>query len=273
MFKSKTYIELETYLPDRQAREEFVSSSCSISDFATTTRLQCKLFSTSDAKLLGIPVAHAVKDVYPTVDLFVHFPFRAMKRLIASTAAAVLSIATVTPAFAYITRSPDIEVQTSRYHRYRPARRHIKHHFGRTENRPTVADDVTHYRLREVAPTYTDRDIDADAGGVHERGRDAADVYRSGRDMLRRSQLRRLRRFNRQPKAGHDRYRVLNLRQNKRSIRAADESARANLPDFLVMTGGPGYFADRSRPSKRSIRNDRDRLLSLEIEDIAREEY
>lgn len=205
-------------------------------------------------------------------------PRTSMKRLLISSLSAVVSISMVSPAFAYITKNENIEVQTSTYHDGRPAKRLIMDRFGETYNRPTVGERRTHYSSteREVAPVTTNRTILENAGGVYSRVRTTAVDDTTGRAELERHTLgRRLRRLNRMPKADSDRYRVLDLRPNTRSLRMQVESTDESsyLPSSLVQTGGDTY----DKPTRRDIRenrltnvNDRDRNVLAEIKNSAR---
>lgn len=164
-----------------------------------------------------------------------------MKRFLLSTVSAALSFGMVSPAFAYIIKNESIEVQTSPYHDGRPSRRIIMSRFGHTDNRPTVQGTLT------SQPT--------NVGGVHARVRSAAVDDTTGRQNLVRSTLRRVRRLNRMPKANSDRYRILDLRPNNRSLR---EDARRTiqvqegsyLPSVLVKTGANTTY---DRPTRRDI--------------------
>lgn len=190
----------------------------------------------------------------------------------------------VSPAFAYVTKHADIDVQTSPYHDGRPARRVIQSRFGETYNRPTVGARRTHYSTseREVAPVRTNARIVENAGGIHTRLRTTAVQDSTGRSVLQRHTLgRRLRRLNRMPKADQDRYRILNLRPNTRSIRMRVEGNESSyLPSSLVQTGGNASVSGEwgwDRTTRRDVRYNnhygvqkRNRDLLVEIKNSAR---
>jgi len=89
-----------------------------------------------------------------------------------------------------------------------------------------------------------------------------------GYQLLRRADGRRYRRLNRTRKPGSDRYRTLDLRTNKRSLRGMEYESSLPLPRTLVQTGG-----DVERPSRRAVRdnayytqvNNRDRNVLEEM--------
>jgi len=93
-----------------------------------------------------------------------------------------------------------------------------------------------------------------------------------GHTLLRRAEGRRFRRYNRMRKPGSDRYRTLNLRSNRRSLRGMEYESSLELPRTLVQTGG------YDRPTRRDIRenllfdhvNDRDRNILQEISESSR---
>ena len=99
-----------------------------------------------------------------------------------------------------------------------------------------------------------------------------SDESSSGHRLLRRADGRRFRRLNRTPKPGFDRYRTLNLRTNRRSLRGMEYESHLEIPRTLVQTGGYDH------PTRRDIRensyfnqvNDRDRNILQEISDSNR---
>ena len=159
-----------------------------------------------------------------------------MKRFLISTVSVALSLGMVSPAFAYITNDDDIKVQTSPYHEGRPARRLIMTQYGNSTDRSGI--------------------------------RRAASPEDTGLSLLRRASIRRFRRFNRMPKPGSDRYRILDLRPNTRFLRSEAED-QSWLPSSLITTGGSNY----DRPTRRDIRensffnqvNDRNRDILEEM--------
>ena len=101
---------------------------------------------------------------------------------------------------------------------------------------------------------------------------EAVDQSNIGHNLLRRAEGRRFRRYNRTRKPGFDRYRTLNLRTNKRSLRGMEYESSLELPRTLVQTGG------YDRPTRRDIRenslfnrvNDRNRNILNEIKNSSR---
>lgn len=77
---------------------------------------------------------------------------------------------------------------------------------------------------------------------------EAVDNDSIGYNLLRRADGRRFRRLNRTRKPGSDRYRTLDLRTNKRSLRGMEYESNLPLPRTLVQTGG-----EAERPTRRSI--------------------
>ncbi len=165
------------------------------------------------------------------------FPRSSMKRILLSLISAAASLSMITPAFAYITGEGGLEAQTSIYHSGRPAKRLIMSRFGETDNKLSVSGRATDTRMEATT-----------------------DV--TGRVLLQRADGRRFRRLNRMPKEGTDRYRTLNIHMNRRAIREdmmKEESS--SLPSVLVQTGDDNH----DNPSRRTIRNDRDSNILLEI--------
>ena len=107
---------------------------------------------------------------------------------------------------------------------------------------------------------------------TEDRSRGEAVSNQAGRNLLRRAEGRRFRRYNRTRKPGFDRYRTLNLRSNKRSLRGMEYESNLPLPRTLVQTGG------YDRPTRRDIRenlhynqvNDRNRNILQEISESNR---
>ena len=159
-----------------------------------------------------------------------------------STVAAAMTLSSIAPAFAYIvpgaTSTRFVAQQQDTAAPDRPTRRAIR------------SD-----RDREVLQEIDDNPRDVTK----------ARVLSSGTTKLNRARLDRLfRRFSRSPKGGYDRYRILH-RPNTRYFREKQMEAeeQASLPSFLVVTGGNSVTG---RPTRRSIRGDRDRDVLQEME-------
>ena len=167
-----------------------------------------------------------------------------MKRFLLSSLSLVLGLSIVTPGFAYFA-APGTS-GTSRV--ARQTRRHVV----------IKAEAVN--RVPNFIPQK-------------DRSRDNAIAQPdSGHNLLRRAEGRRFRRYNRTRKPGFDRYRTLNLRSNKRSLRGMEYESSLELPRTLVITGG------YDKPTRRDIRenyffnrvNDRDRNILNEISESSR---
>jgi len=143
-----------------------------------------------------------------------------MKRFLTIASAAALSLVIATPSFAYY--AGDVQ---------------------RTTRRTIMSKARATNKIPNFIP-------------LRNRTRGTAVKESSGRNQLRRAEGRRFRRLNRRPKIGSNRYRVLNTRVNKRSLRRSFRSSSLELPVLLIQTGGNGTRVDR--PSRRSIRGDRD---------------
>ncbi|MDA1209276.1 MAG: hypothetical protein O2904_04580 [bacterium] len=143
-----------------------------------------------------------------------------MKRFLTLATAAALSLVIATPSFAYYAGTVE-----------------------RISRRSTMGRALSENKLSNTISEQN-------------RTRDISTVEMTGRSLLRRAEGRMFRRYNRTPKLGSDRYRILNTRVNKRTLRRSVRSSSLDLPVLLVQTGGNGTRIDR--PSRRSIRGDRD---------------
>lgn len=163
-----------------------------------------------------------------------------MKRILLSTVSFVLSLGIATPGFAYFSVPGNSDYSGA----------------DRQTRRAVMQDARAMNRLPDFIPTNDRMRSEASEKGT------------TGHTLLRRADGRQLRRFNRARKPGYDRYRTLNLRSNKRSLRGMEYESFLELPRTLVLTGG------YDKPTRRDIRdnmyfgvNDRDRNILQEIED------
>jgi hypothetical protein len=165
-----------------------------------------------------------------------YFPFLAMKRFLYSSVSMALGLSIAAPGMAYFAVPGNDGTNGVQ----RQSRRQIIRR----------AEAVN--RLPNYIPT-------------EDRSRGAAVTNKNvGHNLLRRADGRRFRRYNRTRKPGFDRYRTLNLRSNKRSLRGMEYESNLSLPRTLVQTGG------YSRPARRDIRNDRDRDILQEMSESSR---
>ena len=173
-----------------------------------------------------------------------YFPLFAMKRFLFSSLSFVLGLSIITPGFAYFSVPGNAESSYA----VRQTRRHIVNRAEATNKLPEFIPQEDRNRGEAVQQATT------------------------GYLLMRGSEGRRLRRYNRTRKPGFDRYRTLNLRTNRRSLRGMEYESSLDLPRTLVQTGG------YDRPTRRDIRDNalfndvysRNRNILNEISESAR---
>lgn len=173
-----------------------------------------------------------------------------MKRILVSSISLALSVGFVSSAFAYA--APEGYKATTKATAFRSPTADA----GRPSRRSITFDN--RHRDLQGEMQLNPRDIS-----------EAAPQTQGRIELMRGIMERKLRRMNRMPKEGSDRYRTLNLRPNTRYLRLENESG---LPPSLVQTGS--YDA----PTRRDIRdnavfgdmNFRNRDVLLEMEQRTR---